>query len=777
MTTIPFANPELSRIGLIALMTLLLSCSGNGKEESAVATPAPESGSVAVSASGDREATRKELPKLIDAVVAGAGDLPRMEFDPAALARSLGNDPQAHFEWVRDRTAWAPYRGLLRGSQGVMLDRLGSNLDRAVLLGDLLRRAGHTVRLARAQLPEYLARKLLEEIRPLPDRHRSAPAPRPPSPERKRMIEELVPDHAATEPKRRAAIEEARNLVRSNGDRLQAAVQDITTNPTAAQARAALAAMRDHWWVERKDGDRWVAMDVLAPDARPGEAPVAATAISEWKEDAPAIPPEDWHSVQIRVVVERYESGAMSESTVLETTVRPATAIDRPIRFGHLPKQWPASLPRPDVDPNALGNAAINVREWVPQLQIGSELIVQSGFTDGGVLIAAPLAARSDVAETGGGGFMSGFGEQLGGGDTSSSSLTAEWIDYEIRVPGEPALRIRRPVFDLLGPVLRSTTAEGFDANTNDRMIARSEALLSQTDIFLQPCELTADYVSHLQTASIVAHQTALREVAAERDPVKAREKATALFDRLDDWGPLPSLARWRSVLGESASGWFIDRPNILNYRFTPPVVNADRATIKELIDIASNGIGVRQGSGNAFQVRMRQGVADTVAELVALGGGLRGAENTASIMTMAAQDNADKLVRPREAATVRDFGWPEDAVARLAANVGEGYMVVALGRPVEVGGQARAGWWRIDPATGETIGVMDTGYHQDLNERALTEFQLDYMMAYLRHYPPSIQARVAAEAARRAFWSETAPFLGFAASQIILFISLSIFA
>jgi hypothetical protein len=30
-----------------------------------------------------------------------------------------------------------------------------------------------------------------------------------------------------------------------------------------------------------------------------------------------------------------------------------------------------------------------------------------------------------------------------------------------------------------------------------------------------------------------------------------------------------------------------------------------------------------------------------------------------------------------------------------------------ALERPIEIGGRARAGWWRIVPGTGETIAML----------------------------------------------------------------------
>jgi len=46
----------------------------------------------------------------------------------------------------------------------VLMDRQGNGLDRALLLADLLRRAGHSVRLARAVIPFELAVAMLPEL-------------------------------------------------------------------------------------------------------------------------------------------------------------------------------------------------------------------------------------------------------------------------------------------------------------------------------------------------------------------------------------------------------------------------------------------------------------------------------------------------------------------------------------------------------------------------------------------------------------------------------------
>src|SRR6266850_887849 len=134
------------RTPLLALALACGACSGGGKDPQEGSSNAPQS-SVSTGADAgtklDFKKAVKDLSALTDLIVAEANDLPRAEFDPGALSELLGKDPQKLFEWVRDRTWWAPYRGLLRGAKGVMLDRVGSNLDRAVLLADLLRRAGY----------------------------------------------------------------------------------------------------------------------------------------------------------------------------------------------------------------------------------------------------------------------------------------------------------------------------------------------------------------------------------------------------------------------------------------------------------------------------------------------------------------------------------------------------------------------------------------------------------------------------------------------------------
>lgn len=238
--------------------------------------------------------------------------------------------------------------------------------------------------------------------------------------DRKLAIEVAFPGLAQSiverveESKRRS--DEAHALVRTQAEQLYASVKNAAAGDGADDSKT-IAALRDHWWVERQENGKWIPMDVLLPDAKSGTTLAAASRISEWtaESDAPLIPESEWHAVQVRVVIERYDGTVATEATLLETNLRPATVFDRPITLMHMPRPWPEHLPDFKTDPNALGNAAVSVKEWVPFLRIGGEQIAQSGFTESGDLVADPLNPRRDIAKVGGGGFMTGFGEALGG--------------------------------------------------------------------------------------------------------------------------------------------------------------------------------------------------------------------------------------------------------------------------------------------------------------------------------------------------------------------------
>src|SRR6185503_2500136 len=107
---------------------------------------------------------RTALENSLHALSDGVRNAARERWDPVYVVERVGTDPEALRRWVQLNTRWIPYRGVLRGPVGVLMDRQGNSLDRALLLVRLLAQSGHTTRLARAELPPDRAMRLLPEL-------------------------------------------------------------------------------------------------------------------------------------------------------------------------------------------------------------------------------------------------------------------------------------------------------------------------------------------------------------------------------------------------------------------------------------------------------------------------------------------------------------------------------------------------------------------------------------------------------------------------------------
>jgi hypothetical protein len=325
----------------------------------------------------------------------------------------------------------------------------------------------------------------------------------------------------------------------------------------------------------------------------------------------------------------------------------------------------------------------------------------------------------------------------FGGGEIGPSA-TAEWIDYEIHVPGSRPEKLRRPVFDLLGPARRANKYSNFDGSMDLPKLQRFEALFSKTSVLFQVSDVTEEYLASLLADDVVAAATEFQALSREQDTARASERAANMIARLSRWGPLPTLALWRSTLAGASRETFPDRPNVLNSRVTQIISRADEPVLRDLIDIASNSMGTQLRSGrDPFEIRVRQGVVDTVAEMLAVGSNMQMAENTASIFArLAAEGSRGLLIAAGDVDAVKALPWPEDEAARVAADVDAGFMTLVPRMAVLLDGEQRVGWWRVDPGSGETIGVMDSGLHMAATERAKLQQMVDEILLFLTRNP-----------------------------------------
>ncbi|HZL38038.1 MAG TPA: hypothetical protein VFC78_22170 [Tepidisphaeraceae bacterium] len=643
--------------------------------------------------------------RLFDALASADRRAPADQYDPAAVVALAGRDPVALLAWVRDHTAWAPYQGALRGPTGVLLDRVGSSLDRSLLLAELLRSAGFQSRLAYAQLPPAITGQLMAKIGPMPSL--AAPPPRAMDAAESDLIakEVGIPAQAL----RQAADGPAAEADTMREDIVQqfaqaapalaAAVGDFKPPSDDSAKQQRTDALADHWWVQVNQGGKWVDLDPLVPDAKAGPTFVAAE-----KTYLPAqLPADQWHRIIVRVVIEKTDGKKLSLATVYSGAFAPAAVIGKPIVLSQMPLSWPGDV----KDMAGWKAAALKQHEWMPQLDIGDANFYTSSFDDSGNVNDSPQP-NNPLAVVGGavGGAAGAFGA-LGGDDAPRTTLTAEWLEYEIRGPGRTPQTIRREILDFLGPAARAKgTIPPAVPWTDAQRLEAGGRFADHVEILPQVCRIPASFVSHLMAQAVLADRQPFLEYLARTKPSADNTPPKGLK-------PLPSvlysLAFLRDDLGDRAGSAFYDHPNILTHHTFLARSAGGEFAVRAGFDIVCNDIAVRPiVAANPSRVRLEHGVDDTVIENVLAADGARPDNAAAAFAEDLGAGHKWLTVRSARDPAWRQAAVSPDARARIEQDLANGFIVVVSASAPANG---TAAWWRIDPATGQILGMAGPGW------------------------------------------------------------------
>jgi hypothetical protein len=696
-----------------------------------------------------------EMERGFKALEAAAREIPRDTFDPRAVINEVGQDPAKLLRWVRDHTFWVPYRGSLRGPIGVLMDRLGNSLDRSLLLAELLRTSGPELRLAHAELTEAGAKALLPKLRPVP----KEPLPAPP-PATKRATDELLEkyakqfhlDLAKIRPNmEKMAVEQARlaedivQRVAEQAPAVAAAVGMPKVNPEEAERAAEVAALRDHWWIEMRQGTGWTALDPALPDAVPRATLTEATEYicPNPKTGNFNLKSSLCHEVQIRVVVEQWQGGRVKEQVVLNQSLRPSQLFGVPVVLRHIPLNWPNDL-------NLIGDkgaaqrlkaAVLAQREWLPVLSVGTANVIQSSFKDTGDVNTKPILGRLAALARGQEAAIGNIGralENLLGGtpkEEPKPQLSAEWIEYEIRTPGQPVRKVRRHVFELVGPAARSAGRIPKLPMTEDRKLDRGLPLLGQTEILLQPCMLSDAFVASFAASRMLANRNQFPDLIRQIDSLKPAD----VFGRASRFtpppGPLYDLALARQAWCRSPSDVYLNRSNVASYHSRFGQDSQGRLTFCHGFDIVANDVAARAGSATgAFLLRLEQGVLDTNAEAVLMAA-CGSVQNTAELFRVTKTQGINwHTIRSTRDPALQTIGLSSDARSRIEQELASGSVVVVPTRPVKSGDRMKTCWWSVDALTGQTLGIAEDGTGSGVitEEAALSMFLLAVSLGML---------------------------------------------
>lgn len=681
---------------------------------------------VAVAQSGSAAAAdpvARQMEVLRDVLT----ELDPTTFDVDALALEMAFEaPEDIAAFVAEEVAFEAYGGLLRGPQGTLVAGAGNALDQSVLLARLLTDAGYEARVALGALDEDDARRLvlrMFEAAGSADSERGAAAGATDDAEDARVLARitgadvgrveaslgaLATLHPDDVPDYRAA-GEARTLVVSA---LQGAGIGLGSDAMAAL----LDETRPYAWVEYRlfEDEPW---SEAHPAFGGSDAP---TLVAERHIDG-VVPDELLHKVRIEVTLERKRGEEFSTVALMEPWERPAAnLLGVPIEVGNVPVGEGA-----DVSLVELGTSLAEVAFFVPTLNGSVAPGAQAFDTMGNVVppdaAASAMAGVFQTAAEKTNAATSALGA-LGGGpaDDEPFALTAQWVDYVLVAPGGAETRYRRFVFDRRTPEARA--AGGPELLGQETLL---EGILSQQTMMVVTGALDAGYVAQelgQQALGSLEILEALRDAPVD-------DTASVLVERLADVQVKDALGLIASfdLVGASDGG--------VAYRAAPSVVVLRQAVTPG--ETPSGAFGVDIVANARRILRLEDSVVRHDAERAILAGAWEtrvegsyverfGNPSQGTYAAFAGAGPGAAVVAPYDVEGLEGLTGREEVAAAMPAlrrDVERGYAVVLPS--ARATGVSDLAWWRVDPATGETLGVGADG-----RGTAATEYSIPFWVS-----------------------------------------------
>ncbi len=688
----------------------------------AMSSPAVPAAFVALAQPATLDDALTRLDLLRSVLASLSDDIDRSQFDVDALALELAfEDPETIATWVREHIAYEQYQGLLRGADGTLMGRAGNSLDQAVLLASVLNSAGYEARIQRGRLSLDAAATLLgRSATPIEAASWDTGAPSN-LPGVLTLLRELgglddadmseIDTYLTSEaqigatPEFRSADEEARHLL----DVLRASDLGPTALDEAAPAEGLVSEAQEYFWVEVRIGPDagWSALHTAFTDVE-----VATLGLDELTSDrtlTDAVPADLQHRVRFEVQLEVKRGDQIEIVDVIAPWERPAANLHgRPVTFRNFPDGLLAL-----TDTSSATGALAATDFYYPLLDgalaPGGLAFDVAGFTVDPIVANDPAAG---VVRTVGGAFgqaAAGLTEAAGGDGDGLVVATAQWFVFTVISPDGVEVEHRRAVFDRVDPADRAA----------GRIVVGDE---NEGDL---AARIAAEYTFTVAAGRIspVYHAAMMVEGYESVHPLLERGARASLDPEASDGrpeGPLTSEApAYLGLLklfeaGDRGAEQGMER----SYRHGPAIavyrqVTLEPGRIEATTDIVTSprrslawgpdGGVVSTPAGTLFA-----GVFETVLEASYLEVPRDDVASAAALLAGARRDGRSMVVLDStDLEDVASMPLGAEARTNLRRDLERGYLVVLAPDSATAG---RTAWWRVDPVSGETLGVLSSG-------------------------------------------------------------------
>lgn len=630
-------------------------------------------------------------------------DLAAAPLDEDAVIDRIGREPAKLCQWVKSNIAYEPYRGFLKGGPGALVSGQANSADKALLLADLLIKAGYKAQLVQGNTPP-------------------PPAPAP-SATRQRAVDNS-PDEktlAALAAHTGIPIDRLRQLQKSaasEGDEFNERLWNRTLGDLQTiaglldQAKIPVppltvaAAPVDHWWVRIPSGEFDPTFDAVPPKG--GRA-----------FDPGRLPAAEYHQIAVRMMIRQDNAAAK----VLQSSYRSADVFGRTLTIANFPleifqKLAAISSPTSDKVLDVLATAS----KFQPQIMLSgvngadsAKVVSGRGFDLSGSQFDVSHG-QVQSAQNLGGGLGGLFGGGGGGKATPNTKLTAAWIEIDLAAPGLAPLTIHRNLF-VNSPDL-TPRQKVFD-------------LLATREILLLPEDVSEDFATSLMFDSVTRwaqYLSAHAQSSIGAPDVKAFQGRPQFNSRLFAF----AVGR-RAAVGKLCDGRFgvtaftHVRPTAVSYvsRFIdgrPPLASRSIDILENTIPPAAGAKPAEQGWAGNFGLAC--GVLDTALEHEILRNGETHQNASVALEQSILEGNSPAVVAR---ALPADLKLSQMARATIAKELSRSAIVVVPGTP--------AAWYRVGLDNGATLGFIEGGGGQEASEYAEMAEILNQMIEMINFY------------------------------------------
>lgn len=641
----------------------------------------------------DAQDPKAKIEELQSRIVALAED-DRADLDPAALAGSLNHDPDKLLAHVR-ALPFHPYPGVLRGPVGTLLAGAGNDVDRVLLLRELLLAAPTkpAVRFAFGALKDdqaaALAARALRSVPGLPSTRSRPPA-------------EILRRAGRTEADVAAAVgrlgTSAEHRVKAfdggfGADRatideaLKGAGIALSGSPDDTPAAAA-ARLRSHVWLQVQRDGAWIDLDPTIADA-PGTP----------TETRDALPDDLFHRITLRLFVERRNGDRIESEPLYAATRAIADLAGRAVNITVLPAGYD-----PEKASEPLEKLAARFTQFQAVVDLGGVKENARVFdVQGRALQSKDGKFGADTGSVTGGRVLGALGRKPAPAPTSLARVR---LEIELTAPGRKPRVETRHLLDRVKPGT-SQWAPGWEDDVRYRL-----ALIKSWTLWPAAGTLGDAFLVD-RLARVLA-----RSGGVPRLMFEPAAKAAQVADRLDAL-PLGLVEVWQTALhlaqgafpkGEGAC--FPDGASLLAWKEEVTLGDDGKLRWRGGVDILHAPLGcIAKNPATAARARLLFGLLLSEGESSLMAGRPGTLYSTAAVFGKAREGKIPFVLLR---------GKAEGAAPRVQADLDAGCVAVIPKEPVLLGGRPVRAWWRIDPATGACLGIGDTGEGQAVSEGVL---------------------------------------------------------